>query len=62
MRLLHGGKDGEVPVETADKLAATIASPDLDVIIDADADHRFSEPDQIDLLLSCLDAITRKIG
>ena len=62
VRLLHGGKDREVPVETADKLAASIISPDLDVIIDADADHRFSEPDQIDLLLSCLDAITRKIG
>lgn len=62
VRLLHGGEDEEVPVETAEKLAAVITSPDLEVIIDAEAGHRFSEPDQIDLLMSCLDAITRKIG
>jgi pimeloyl-ACP methyl ester carboxylesterase len=62
VRLLHGSKDEEVPVKTAERLAAVISSPDLDVIIDAEAGHRFSEPDQIELLMSCLDTITRKIG
>ena len=62
VRLLHGGKDEEVPVETANRIAEVIQCPDIEVIIDADAGHRFSEPDQIDLLISCLDEITRKIG
>lgn len=60
VRLLHGAKDEEVPVETAEKLAGVINSPDIEVIIESEAGHRFSEPDQIDLLISCLDTITRK--
>jgi hypothetical protein len=30
------------------------------VLFDADADHRFSEPDQLDTLLATLAEITRK--
>lgn len=62
VRLLHGGKDEEVPPITAERLAAAIISPDCEVIFDATADHRFSEPDQIDLLLSCLEAIVANRG
>ena len=61
VRLLHGMRDEEVPPETAEKLAAAVRSPDIEVILDQNAGHRFSEPDQIDLLLSCLDEITLKI-
>ena len=60
VRLLHGMKDEEVPPETAERLAAAIDGPDTEVILDRDAGHRFSEPNQIDLLLSCLDGITLK--
>ena len=62
VRLLQGMQDEEVPPVTAEKLAAIIDSPDLEVIFDETAGHRFSEPDQIDLLLSCLDEITLKSG
>ena len=60
VRLLHGMKDEEVPPGTAERLAAAIDGPDTEVILDRNAGHRFSEPDQIDLLLSCLDGITLK--
>ena len=62
VRLLHGMRDEEVPPETAERLAAAIDGPDTEVILDRNAGHRFSEPDQIDLLLSCLDGITHKAG
>ena len=62
VRLLHGMKDEEVPHGTAERLAAAIDGPDTEVILDRNAGHRFSEPDQIDLLLSCLDGITLKAG
>ena len=62
VRLLHGMRDEEVPPGTAERLAAAIDSPDIEVILDEDAGHRFSEPGQIDLLLSCLDAVTPKAG
>ena len=60
VRLLHGMKDEEVPPATAERLAVAISSPDIKVVLDKDAGHRFSEPAQIDLLLSCLDEVTRK--
>lgn len=60
VRLLHGMQDEEVPPAVAERLAAAIDAPDLEVIFEEQAGHRFSEPDQIDLLLSCLDAITLK--
>ena len=60
VRLLHGMKDEEVPHTSSEKLAGVFASPDIEVILDQDAGHRFSEPDQIELILSCLDEISRR--
>ena len=60
VRLLHGMQDEEVPYKIAERLADAITSPDIEVVLDKNAGHRFSEPDQIDLLLSCLDDITLK--
>ena len=62
VRLLQGMRDEEVPPVTAERLAAAIASPDIEVILDQDAGHRFSKPGQIELILSCLDTITLKAG
>ena len=62
VRLLHGMNDEEVPPGTAERLAKAIKGPDIEVVIDQDAGHRFSEPAQIDLILSCLDTITLKAG
>ncbi|MDG2465777.1 MAG: alpha/beta hydrolase [Alphaproteobacteria bacterium] len=60
VRLLQGLKDAEVPWQTANRIADAITGDDVDVLFDADADHRFSEPDQLDTLLATLAEITRK--
>jgi hypothetical protein len=60
VRLLQGLKDEEVPWQTANRIADAITGDDVDVLFDADADHRFSEPDQLDTLLATLAEITRK--
>jgi len=62
VRLLHGMKDEEVPPVYSEKLAAVFQGPDTEVIFDQQAGHRFSEPDQIELILSCLDEISRRVG
>lgn len=62
VRLLHGMQDEEVPPRVAEQLANAIESDDMEVIFEENAGHRFSEPDQIELLLSCLDAVTLKAG
>jgi pimeloyl-ACP methyl ester carboxylesterase len=60
VRLLHGMKDEEVPHTSSEKLATVFKSSDIEVILDEGAGHRFSEPDQIELILSCLDEISRR--
>ena len=60
VRLLQGLKDEEVPWQTANRIAEAIIGTDVDVLFDEDANHRFSEPDQLDTLLATLAEITRK--
>ena len=61
VRLLHGMEDAEVPWQTAEKLASVIRGCDTEVILAEGAGHRFSEPDQLDLLISTLAEVTRRI-
>lgn len=60
VRLLQGLKDEEVPWQTANHIADAITGDNVDVLFDAEANHRFSEPDQLDTLLATLAEITRK--
>ncbi|MCG8621526.1 MAG: alpha/beta hydrolase [Proteobacteria bacterium] len=61
VRLLHGMRDAEVPPATAQAIADALpAETDVQVMLDADADHRFSQPDQIDTILATLAEITRQ--
>ena len=60
VRLLHGKKDAEVPWQTANDIARAIPHNDVQVLFDEDADHRFSESDQIDTILATLAEITRQ--
>jgi len=60
VRLLHGMKDEEVPWQTANRIAEAIAHKNVQVLFDEDANHRFSEPDQLDTLLATLAEITRQ--
>ena len=58
VRLLHGMDDEEVPWQTAEKLAASFDGHDINTILVEGAGHRFSEPDQIDILLANLGEVT----
>ncbi len=58
VRFLHGMDDAEVPCDTAEKLAANIAGTDVEVVLVKGAGHRFSEPDQLDILRAYLGEVT----
>ena len=62
VRLLHGMQDEEVPPATAEKLASNLDGDDIHVVLVEDAGHRFSTPEQIDILLSTLGEMTLKVG
>ena len=50
VRLLHGMQDAEVPWQTATRIAECASSTDVRIHLMKDAGHRFSEPQQLDLL------------
>jgi len=62
VHLLHGMKDEEVPWQTATQTAACLASPDVEISLAKEAGHRFSEPDQLDLLRAALDRMVSRVG
>ena len=57
VRLLHGMNDAEVPWKTATNLAEKLKSEDVSIIIDKNACHRFSEPNQLALVERTLDEL-----
>jgi len=52
VRLLHGQQDPDVPWETSLRLAARLQSPDVQVTLVKDGDHRLSRPTDLTLLCS----------
>jgi pimeloyl-ACP methyl ester carboxylesterase len=50
VRLLHGQEDPDVPWELALRIAACVTSPDVQVILVKDGDHRLSRPQDLALL------------
>ncbi len=58
MRLLYGMDDEEVPWQTVEKLANTLDGDDVRAVLVEGAGHRFSEPEQIDILLSHLGEVS----
>jgi pimeloyl-ACP methyl ester carboxylesterase len=50
VRLLHGTADRDVPLEVALRLVAHAEGADVRLTIVKDADHRFSAPEQLELL------------
>jgi pimeloyl-ACP methyl ester carboxylesterase len=60
VRLLHGMKDEDVPWQTAERLANNLDGDDVIAVLVNDAGHRFSEPEQIDILLTQLGEVTLK--
>ena len=53
-RILHGGKDKDIGVSVAHRLAKHAGGDDVKLIVAGDANHRFSDPD-------CLELISRAI-
>ena len=57
VRLLHGQQDGDVPWTTSLRIAERLRSADVQTIFVKEADHRFSEPADLALLVSTLEAL-----
>lgn len=57
VRLLQGMDDADVAWETAPRLAQHIEGPDIQAILIPGADHRMSEPKELDLLAQTLEAL-----
>ena len=61
--ILHQGmKDGEVPWQTAIQLAEKLTTKDVQIILDKQAGHRYSEASQIDALLASVMGMHKKIS
>ncbi len=59
LRLLHGSADRDVPWQLSFELMQRIASEDVRLQLVKDADHRFSSPDNLRLLMHTIDEFTR---
>jgi len=57
VRLLHGQDDADVPPEISLRLAAALASPDVQVTLVKGGDHRLSREGDIALLLRSVSAL-----
>ena len=57
VRLLHGTADRDVPVELALRLLGHADGPDIRLTLVKDADHRFSTPENLDLLARTLEEV-----
>jgi len=57
VRLLHGGRDSDVPFDVSLRLARHLRSEDVQVVLVKDGDHRLSREADIALLLRTLEAL-----
>ena len=57
VRLLHGQADADVPWRLSLELAGRLRSPDVQVTLAKDGDHRLSRPADLALLTRTLDAL-----
>jgi pimeloyl-ACP methyl ester carboxylesterase len=57
VRLLHGQADPDVPWEMALRIADRVTSPDVEVVLVKDGDHRLSRPRDLALLCRSVGAL-----
>ncbi len=57
VRLLHGTSDRDVDASVALRLLAHATGPDIRLTLVKDADHRFSAPENLELLAETIEAI-----
>ncbi|MEO0702844.1 MAG: alpha/beta hydrolase [Pseudomonadota bacterium] len=60
VRLLHGTADTDVALSVPLRLIDHIDSPDARLTLVKDADHRFSDPDQLDLIVDAIGQVTAR--
>jgi dipeptidyl aminopeptidase/acylaminoacyl peptidase len=57
VRLLHGERDAEVPLEVAFRLMRALRSSDVQLNVLKGGGHRLSEPHEIRAILSTVEAL-----
>lgn len=62
VRLLQGSADTDVPPSVALRLFDHADSPDIRLELVKGADHRFSDPDCLELIISSITDITRRVA
>ena len=62
VRLLHGMQDEEVPWQTATRIADCMTGTDVKITHVNDAGHRFSEPDQLQLIEDTVAALMSEVS
>lgn len=62
IRLIHGQKDADVPVETASRIKEKLASDDVEIIISPEGDHRMSNSADIELITSTLENLLKSLS
>ncbi|MFV3076669.1 alpha/beta fold hydrolase [Niveispirillum fermenti] len=62
VRLLHGQRDPDVPWQTSLDLAAVLESPDVQVTLVKDGDHRLSRDGDIALMLRLVEGLVRDVA
>jgi pimeloyl-ACP methyl ester carboxylesterase len=62
VRLLHGQADPDVPWHLALRIAEQMETPDVQVVLVKDGDHRLSRPSDLALLRQTLGALLGKDG
>ncbi len=60
VRLLHGTADTDVLLSVPLRLIEHIDSPDARLTLVKGADHRFSEPDNLDLIVQAIEEVTAR--
>ena len=60
VRLLHGQDDGDVPPDISLRLAAALASDDVQVTFVKGGDHRLSRDSDIALLIDTVARLTNR--
>ncbi|MCZ6861763.1 MAG: alpha/beta hydrolase [Alphaproteobacteria bacterium] len=61
VRLIQGKKDPDVPWQTAQRIADTLNSSDVETILVEDGDHRLSEPHDLERLTNVLAGLLHQL-
>ncbi len=57
VRLVHGTEDADVPLDVATRLMTHARGPDMRLIVLKNADHRFSSPEALALIVRSLEEV-----